>query len=312
MARFGLEGVQLLIFDTHGESIGRGGHPESLRDRLNYVSSPAARGLFIRNGIPFKEEVSFQGGDGYVYFMNPTSAFATVCRILENVLETPQASEGDPFYEDTDYVTEFFSTIKGFNTQVMDDANYAALLGAFGTNMLYPSGSRSIVRQSEVNASRDHPSHPSEMRAIPHNSILQQLGMLANTLGGVGQAIQKDEVRFRALYDESDRFRRLMGMVKYAFSFSDARVQLQRRRRAEGLCRHLRSGPLAVARGPHRAARPQRGHAASVRASRARRASRDAGEDFPHLPDGLSGHPRLAPDPGRNRGHPREPRPGAG
>jgi phosphoenolpyruvate carboxylase len=224
MARFGLEGVQLLIFDTHGESIGRGGHPESLRDRLNYVSTPAARGLFIRNAIPFKEEVSFQGGDGYVYFMNPTSAFATVCRILENVLETPQASEGDPFYEDTDYVTEFFSTIKGFNTQVMDDANYAALLGAFGTNMLYPSGSRSIVRQSEVNASRDHPSHPSEMRAIPHNSILQQLGMLANTLGGVGQAIQKDEVRFRALYDESDRFRRLMGMVKYAFSFSDAGV----------------------------------------------------------------------------------------
>ena len=34
--------------------------------------------------------------------------------------------------------------------------------------------------------------HPSQLRAIPHNSILQQLGTLANTIGGVGEAVAKD------------------------------------------------------------------------------------------------------------------------
>ena len=32
-----ISGVKLLIFNTHGESIGRGGHPVSLDDRLRYV-----------------------------------------------------------------------------------------------------------------------------------------------------------------------------------------------------------------------------------------------------------------------------------
>jgi phosphoenolpyruvate carboxylase len=219
-----LKGVQLLVFDTHGESIGRGGHPASLLDRLKYVSSPACHDLFIQNGIPFKEEVSFQGGDGYVHFMNPTAAFAATARIIENVLETPKAAAGDPYYAASDYVTEFFNTIKQFNTRVMSDENYAALLSAWGTNMTYPSGSRSLVRQGDADPGRAGRAHPSQIRAIPHNSILQQLGMLANTLGGVGEAIRKDEVRFKSLYEESDRFRRLMGMVEYAFSFSDVDV----------------------------------------------------------------------------------------
>lgn len=223
LAKREIKGVQLLVFDTHGESIGRGGHPASLLDRLKYVSSPACHDLFIQNGIPFKEEVSFQGGDGYIYFMNPTTAFAACARIIENVLETPQAAVGDPFYSASDYVTEFFNTIKQFNTRVMSDENYAALLGAWGTNMMYPAGSRSLVRQDAQPVTSAH-AHPSQIRAIPHNGILQQLGMLANTLGGVGEAIRKDEGRFRQLYEESDRFRRLMGMVEYAFSFSDVDV----------------------------------------------------------------------------------------
>lgn len=222
LAKHGLSGVQLLVFDTHGESIGRGGHPATLLDRLKYVSSPACHDLFIQYGIPFKEEVSFQGGDGYVYFMNRISAFAAVARILENVLETPKAAAGDPFYAASDYVTEFFNTIKQFNARVMNDENYAALLNAWHTNMIYPSGSRSLVRQGDADAPRT--GHPTQIRAIPHNGILQQLGMLAITLGGVGEAIRKDEVRFRSLYEESDRFHRLMGMVDYAFSFSDVDV----------------------------------------------------------------------------------------
>ena len=66
--------------------------------------------------------------------------------------------------------------------------------------------------------------HPSQLRAIPHNSILQQLGMLANTIGGVGEAVAKDPERFHALYRESPRFRRLMTMVEHAFKFTDLDV----------------------------------------------------------------------------------------
>ena len=223
MAKHKLAGVQLLIFDTHGESIGRGGHPASLPDRLRYVSAPACHDLFIRHGIPFKEEVSFQGGDGYLCFMNPVSAFAAVTRIIENVLETPKAAAGDPFYGAPDYVGEFFNTIKQFNMRVMNDPNYAALLSAWGTNMMYATGSRSLVRQGDAEP-RAGQGHPSQIRAIPHNAILQQLGMLAIALGGVGEAIRKDEQQFRTLYEESERFRRLMGMVEYAFSFSDVDV----------------------------------------------------------------------------------------
>ncbi|MGB8275793.1 MAG: phosphoenolpyruvate carboxylase [Alphaproteobacteria bacterium] len=224
LARHGLKGVQLLVFDTHGESIGRGGHPASMLDRLQYVSSPACHDLFIQKGLSFKEEVSFQGGDGYVPFMNAGTAFAAVAKIVENVLETPKAAKGDSFYSDADYVSEFFNTIKQFNAKVMDDANYAALLNAFGANMLFPSGSRALKRQGDIAAGPSVAAHPSQIRAIPHNAILQQLGMLANTLGGVGEAIRKDTVRFRTMYEESDRFHRLMGMVEYAFSFSDVDV----------------------------------------------------------------------------------------
>ena len=42
LAERGLHDIELVIFDTHGEAMGRGGHPESLADRLAYVDTPAA------------------------------------------------------------------------------------------------------------------------------------------------------------------------------------------------------------------------------------------------------------------------------
>ena len=51
LAERGLREVELVIFDTHGESMGRGGHPESLADRLAYVDTPAARAGFARLGL---------------------------------------------------------------------------------------------------------------------------------------------------------------------------------------------------------------------------------------------------------------------
>ncbi|HEV7369111.1 phosphoenolpyruvate carboxylase [Arenibaculum sp.] len=217
--KHGLEGVQLLVFDTHGESIGRGAHPASFADRLSYVSPPRQRAYLADHGIAFKQEVSFQGGDGYLHFVTPTAAFAVVTRILEHVLASPAAAEQDPFYEDPDYITEFFTTVKEFQVSLMRDPNYASLLNTFGTNLLYPSGSRAIKRQSDAPETAE-PASASQIRAIPHNAILQQLGLPANTVAGMGEAIDKDPDRFRQLHASSARFRQLMGMVEYGVAVS--------------------------------------------------------------------------------------------
>ncbi|HEX6013228.1 MAG TPA: hypothetical protein VFY87_15790, partial [Geminicoccaceae bacterium] len=81
-----------------------------------------------------------------------------------------------------------------------------------------------LRRQYDGAGARQALEHPSQLRAIPHNSILQQLGTLANTIGGVGQAVAKDPDRFHQLYRESPRFRRLMTMVEHAFKFTDLEV----------------------------------------------------------------------------------------
>ena len=221
-ARHDLRDVELVIFDTHGESIGRGAHPASFGDRLRYVSPPESRRRFARDGTAFKQETSFQGGDGYVWFFTPAAAFATVTRILEFALAPPD-EDRDPFYEKADYIAEFFTSIQFFNDAVLRDPNYAALLGAFGTNMLYPTGSRPLRRQHEPGGAADLTS-PAQLRAIPHNATLQQLGYLANTLGGAGQAIRKDPVAFREMYTSSPRFRRVFGLIAWALAFSDPDV----------------------------------------------------------------------------------------
>ena len=222
-ARHDLRHVELLIFDTHGESIGRGAHPAGFGDRLRYVSPPESRRRFARDGIAFKQETSFQGGDGYVWFFTPAAAFASVTRILEFALAPPGDEDDDPFYVEADYVAEFFTTIQFFYDAVMHDPNYAALLGAFGTNVMYPTGSRSLRRQHEPGAAVDL-AHPSQLRAIPHNATLQQLGYLANTMAGAGRAIHKNPAAFRAMHASSPRFRRVFGLIAWALAFSDTDV----------------------------------------------------------------------------------------
>ena len=221
ITRSGLKGVDLLIFDTHGESIGRGAHPLSFADRLDYTYPPHARAKFRDAGIHVKQEVSFQGGDGYVYFSHPDLAFATVCRLVEHALSgVKNAGSADVFYEDTDYSLDYFMTVKGFNERLMENPNYAATLNLFGTNLLYPTGSRKVKRQHEGGAQVDL-EHPSQVRAIPHNAILQQLGYFSNTISGHGKAMSKDMDRFAEIFQLSDRCRRFTAMVAYARHLSN-------------------------------------------------------------------------------------------
>jgi phosphoenolpyruvate carboxylase len=72
MAANGLSDVAALVFNTHGESMGRGAHPDSLADRLAWPLSPWARRRFVRAGIRLEPEVSFQGGDGYLFSPLPS------------------------------------------------------------------------------------------------------------------------------------------------------------------------------------------------------------------------------------------------
>ena len=222
LRRHGVDDLELVIFDTHGESMGRGAHPASLRDRLAYFDTPHARRLFAARGIRQRQETSFQGGDGYLPFLRRESALAVLTRVLEHRLRPPPEEE-DPFYTRPPYVDEFFAAVRQFNARLFEDPDYAAFLGAFGTNMLPPTGSRSAVREGE-GARAPRLDHPSQLRAIPHNAILQQLGYLVHVIGGVGRAIARDPEAFERLYRGSDRFRRLVSLVEHAFMYSDPLV----------------------------------------------------------------------------------------
>lgn len=224
LQRAGLAGVQVVLFNTHGESIGRGGHPLSLTDRLHYLAPPFSRSEFTNNGIAVKEESSFQGGDGYLIFQSPDLAYAAVARIVEATLVPSPEAENDPIYGQGDFSTEFFAAVKQFFGELVDDPNYAALLGVYGTAMLYRTGSRPVKRQSEAWGRVPDLSHPSQLRAIPNNGVLQQLGLLANTIGGLGRAMSKDPDLAAALLKSSPRFRRAMALVEHGMSVSDLDV----------------------------------------------------------------------------------------
>ena len=214
--------IELVIFDTHGEAVGRGGHPGTLAERLDYIAPASVRRQLAEAGIAVKQETSFQGGDGYLFFFSGTAALATLTRTLEFAL-TPPAEAEDPFYDrEADFVAEFFTTIQFFNERVMADPGYGLLLSTYGNALTYPSGSRPDRRQYDGAAAEA--TFARQLRAIPHNSVLQQMGYLANSVGGAGHAIAKNPDAFRDLLACSARFRRLMGVILWAARHSDTDV----------------------------------------------------------------------------------------
>jgi phosphoenolpyruvate carboxylase len=222
LRRHGLEGVELVLFDTHGESVGRGAHPQSLADRLAYLSPPAMRATLARAGIPLREETSFQGGDGYLLFGAAPLAEAAVARIAEHAFATPE--NGDPIYMEGDFGADFFATARREMEALVEDPGYAALLGAFGPGLLDRTGSRPAARQSDGLGGPSRIRHPSQLRAIPNNAILQQLGFLANTLHGLGAASGIHPETFADLRHRSPRFGRALGMAAHAARCSDLGV----------------------------------------------------------------------------------------
>ncbi|MBV8578096.1 MAG: phosphoenolpyruvate carboxylase, partial [Acetobacteraceae bacterium] len=221
LSRFGVHGVEVVLFDTHGESVGRGAHPGSLADRLKYLSPTASRQALNRASLPVREETAFQGGDGYLLFGTRELALATVARIARHAYHPGAGPIEDPIYADPDFAADFFATVRAGMEDLVEDPGYAALLGAFGPALLDPTGSRPVARQSEGMGVAARIRHPRELRAIPNNAILQQLGWCANTLQGLGAGAKRHPETFPELREKSRRFHRALDLPTHALAHSD-------------------------------------------------------------------------------------------
>ncbi len=219
----GLGDIAALIFNTHGESMGRGAHPSSLADRLGWPLSPWTRRKFVRAGIALEPEVSFQGGDGYLWFATPELARATLTRIATlRPSETDPDAPTDPFYRRTDLSLDFYRAIRDHQSEHLESRTYSRAITAFGLGMLNSTGSRVSRRQSDINADREMSLR--QIRAIPHNSILQQLGYPVNVIAGVGHAAEGNYEEVAALLSGSERGRQLIRLIRSANALASVKT----------------------------------------------------------------------------------------
>lgn len=215
MVANGLTDVAALIFNTHGESMGRGGHPSSFADRLAWPMSPWGRRRFIRSGIRLEPEVSFQGGDGYLWFGSPELALATLTRMVElPPCNTDTDAQADNFYRRTDISLDFYRAIRHVQQEHLASRTYSRAITAFGLGLLNDTGSRKSRRQSDL--SQDREMSLRQIRAIPHNAILQQLGYPVNVLAGVGTAAEGNQEEIATLLHESERGQQIVRLVRAA------------------------------------------------------------------------------------------------
>lgn len=210
LGKAGIRDIEAIVFNTHGESMGRGGFPGGLGERFDYLMTPWARSRFAANGLALSAECSFQGGDGYLHFETENLAQATVNGLFEwGVKETPPHHPDDRFYTDINYSWDFYRAVKAWQEALFENSDYQLAIGAFAPAMLFTTGSRRARRQSgSVTAGAR------ALRAIPHNAILQQLAAPANVFGGVGAASGAEPDRLLDLVKASPRARQIMTLAR--------------------------------------------------------------------------------------------------
>lgn len=215
MAANGLTDVSALIFNTGGESMGRGCHPSSIDDRFDWQMSPWSRRRFLRANIRLEPEVSFQGGDGYLWFGSDELALAMVTRMAERPLwEADIDAPIDLFYRRTDLSLDFYRAIRSVQHEHLVSRTYSRAITAFGLGLLNDTGSRKSRRQSDIASDRSMSLR--QIRAIPHNAILQQLGYPVNVIAGVGTAADGNLEAIADMLRESARGRQLIRLVRAA------------------------------------------------------------------------------------------------
>lgn len=203
--------VEVVVFNTHGESMGRGAHPGRFAERLDYLMTPWTRSRYAHDGLRLNAETSFQGGDGFLHFQTPRLAAATVQAIFSWAHAEPAADMEDRYYRDINFSWDVYRAVKGWQEALWDNENYQAALAAFSRNLMPASGSR--------RARRPKPGAKDEargLRAIPHNAVLQQLAAVANVLGGLGTAAEREPERFRELVARSPRIRGALAVASHA------------------------------------------------------------------------------------------------
>jgi phosphoenolpyruvate carboxylase len=216
----GLDDVQLLFFDTHGESIGRGSHPRCLEDRFLYTHSSEVRRRLNELPTPHKHEVSFQGGEGYLWFASERTALAVATDLLSARLMRPASARPDMLYAQSGWALDFFLTLKDYQERLGRHRGYLALINTLGRSMLYPTGSRPAKRQGGGRASVGIETI-AELRAIPNNAMLHQLGYLVNSFAGLGLATNQSPEQFLTVLEGSERLERIVSLALAARQRSD-------------------------------------------------------------------------------------------
>ncbi len=201
--------VEALIFNTHGESMGRGAHPGSFRERMNHLATPWVKSRFQKEGVFLNCECSFQGGEGYFHFQNPTLSGTTIRMLWEQASETPAPNFSDRFYNDINFSWDFYRGLKAWQEALYEREDYRDLLFGFPQRLLYKTGSREAKRPRQGAG----PAEIRSMRAIPHNAILQQLAIPSNVSGGIGVASGREVDRFIDHVRASPRMRELMHLA---------------------------------------------------------------------------------------------------
>ena len=216
--------VELLIFNTHGESMGRGCARPTIEERQNFIFTPYSRHHAAQVGCEIHHQSSFQGGDGYRLFGTDTLAYATMSSLLTAETKTPSQDHiTDSFYENRDFALDLFLTLKNWHEYLFTDPQYGELLDVFGANLLPKTGSRPAKRKLQAGLER---LDPSKIRAIPHNAILQQLGYLAVVISGMGSAAHNDLERFIEIYQTSPRLQQCIAHVSEAKQFGSLNTML--------------------------------------------------------------------------------------
>jgi phosphoenolpyruvate carboxylase len=209
--------MRALIFNTHGESIGRGGHPGTLTQRMDYIMSPWVFERFRQQNIALTHEFSFQGGDGFLWFGNNQLGEASLLQLLCARFQPSEMAADDEFYADADFVWDFYNEVINQQDSLYHDDDYRYMLSGFARNFLIPSGSRPEIRQASGPLAQSTFT-PRRIRAIPHNAILQQLAIPTNVIFGIGRAGRIDPNRFNMIFRHAPRGRTIMDMVLGSWS----------------------------------------------------------------------------------------------
>ncbi|GJL94687.1 MAG: hypothetical protein DHS20C05_10920 [Hyphococcus sp.] len=220
LGKASLGDVEALVFNTHGESMGRGAHPGNFRERQNHLATPWVRSRFRKENVTLHCECSFQGGEGFLHFQTPEVSQDTVNMLWEQATEELPPDVSDRFYSDINFSWDFYRGLKSWQEALYSREDYRALLFAFPQNLLYKTGSRETKRATLEGGVPEIRS----MRAIPHNAVLQQLAIPANVSGGVGIASGREIERLIEHVDKSSRMQELIKMVLRARSLTSISV----------------------------------------------------------------------------------------